>query len=121
MKDAQPPKIISRSRVSPISAARLTIEFERVFGEGIEFVKGCRTSFLFFLDNKYLRPLHAHVLISRSFNWTFVSPPANYCPTVGVGTYTAIPNDYLPVDENGDYRGIATSDLAIVLADEAEQ
>ena len=31
----------------------LIVEFERVFGEGIEFVKGCRTSFLFFLDNKY--------------------------------------------------------------------
>ena len=56
----------------------------------------------------------------RSFNWTFLSPPANYCPTIGVGTYTAIPNDFLPIDEKGNYRGIATSDLAIALADEAE-
>ena len=56
----------------------------------------------------------------RSFNWTFLSPPANYCPTVGVGKYTPIPNDYLPVDEQGNYRGIATSYLAIALVDEAE-
>jgi putative NADH-flavin reductase len=59
-------------------------------------------------------------LTNRSFNWTFVSPPANYCPSVGTGKYVAVPNDYLPVDQNGDYRGIATSDLAIALADEAE-
>ena len=37
-----------------------------------------------------------------------------------MGKYTAVPNDYLPVDEKGDYLGIATSDLAIALADEAE-
>jgi hypothetical protein len=31
-----------------------------------------------------------------------------------------VPNDNLPIDEKGEYRGIATSDLAIALADEAE-
>lgn len=70
------------------------------------------------MDNKY-GPVVDN-LLTRSFNWTFVSPPANYCPSIGTGKYTAIPNDYLPVDENGDYLGIATSDLAIALADEAE-
>jgi len=36
-----------------VSWQYLIVEFERVFGEAIEFVKGCRTTFLFFLDNKY--------------------------------------------------------------------
>jgi hypothetical protein len=27
--------------------------FEEKYGQGIEFVKGCRTAFLFFLDNKF--------------------------------------------------------------------
>jgi hypothetical protein len=39
-------------KCSSFCEIRLTIDFEEKYGQGIEFVKGCRTSFLFFLDNK---------------------------------------------------------------------
>ncbi|KAK9475480.1 uncharacterized protein V1510DRAFT_409326 [Dipodascopsis tothii] len=74
-----------------------------------DFIRACRTSFMFFEGN-------------RSFDWTFISPPAMYCPGKRTGSYIAHSSGFLPEPKNADdlLPGIAASDLAIAIADEAE-
>ncbi|KAH7013870.1 hypothetical protein EDB80DRAFT_710994 [Ilyonectria destructans] len=84
--------------------------------KALTFVTACRTSFMFFNGN-------------TSFPWTFVSPPALYRSGKRTGSYETI-YDELPVKppsssgdaENLDGRlhGITAADLAIAIADEAE-
>jgi putative NADH-flavin reductase len=80
----------------------------------LEFITGCRTSFMFFDGN-------------TSFRWSFVSPPALYRPGKRTGKYD-VRFDKLPLkgDEEdptnlgGRLHGISAADLAIAIADEAE-
>ncbi|KAK4939820.1 hypothetical protein LTR10_019993 [Elasticomyces elasticus] len=77
-------------------------------------ITACRTCFLFFDGNS-------------SFDWTFLSPPAAYRSGTRTGKYEAM-LDYVPLkgdpksskDLEGRFRGISTWDLAVAVADEAE-
>ncbi|KAL3426707.1 nad-dependent epimerase dehydratase [Phlyctema vagabunda] len=81
----------------------------------LQFITGCRTSFMFFDGN-------------TSFRWTFVSPSALYRPGKRTGKYE-VRFDYLALkgDENdptnldGRLHGISAADLAVAIADEAEE
>ncbi|KAK9329153.1 hypothetical protein V1520DRAFT_344193 [Lipomyces starkeyi] len=75
-----------------------------------DFVRACCTSYLFYDGNE-------------SFDWTFISPPAMYCPGKRTGEYDVHMQDSLPLPaEEGDVLpGISASDMAIVIADEAER
>lgn len=97
--------------------AKTIAEYEsyvRSNDKALEFITACRTSFMFFDGN-------------TAFSWTFVSPPALYRPGRRTGVYH-IRFDTLPVkgDEkdpenlDGRLHGISASDLAIAIADEAE-
>ena len=89
-------------------------KYVRTNDKALAFITGCRTSFMFFDGN-------------TSFRWTFVSPSALYRPGKRTGTYH-IRFDELPLkgDENdptnleGRLHGITAADLAIAIADEAE-
>ena len=79
------------------------------------FITACRTSLMFFDGN-------------TSFRWTFVSPSALYRPGARTGRYEVI-MDELPVKQDnssvnpgfdGRLHGISAADLAIAIADEAE-
>lgn len=77
-------------------------------------ITACRTTFLFFDGNS-------------SFNWTFLSPPAGYRTGRRTGKYESM-LDYVPLkgdfssssDLEGRLRGVSTWDLAVAVADEAE-
>lgn len=81
----------------------------------LEFITGCRTSFMFFDGN-------------TSFRWSFVSPSALYRPGKRSGKYEVC-FDELPLKGDksdaanlgGRLHGISAADLAIAIADEAEQ
>ncbi|KAK9355586.1 hypothetical protein V1523DRAFT_404594 [Lipomyces doorenjongii] len=75
-----------------------------------DFVRACCTSYLFYDGNEL-------------FDWTFISPPAMYCPGKRTGEYDVHMQDSLPLPaEEGDLLpGISASDMAIVIADEAER
>ena len=81
----------------------------------LAFVTACRTSFMFFDGN-------------TSFRWTFVSPSALYRPGLRTGRYHVV-FDELPLkgdasdskNLDGRLHGISAADLAIAIADEAEQ
>ncbi len=82
--------------------------------KALAFITGCRTSFMFFDGN-------------TAFRWTFVSPSALYRPGRRTGTYN-VRFDVLPLkgdeddpmDLEGRLHGISAADLAIAIADEAE-
>ncbi len=100
-------------------AARSIIEdyenYVRNNDRALAFITGCRASFMFFDGN-------------TSFRWTFVSPSALYRPGSRTGQYR-VRFDELPLkgDENdptnldGRLHGISAADLAMAIADEAEQ
>lgn len=79
------------------------------------FITACRTSFMFFDGN-------------TSFRWTFVSPSALYRPGRRTGQYE-VGFDELPLkgdqddptNLDGRLHGISAADLAIAIAEEAEQ
>ncbi|KAF2502667.1 hypothetical protein BU16DRAFT_448877 [Lophium mytilinum] len=80
------------------------------------FVTACRTSFMFFDGN-------------TSFRWTYISPSALYRPGRRSGRYEVI-LDEIPLksavkdnasDLEGRLHGITAADLAIAIADEAEE
>lgn len=81
------------------------------------FVTACRTSFMFFDGN-------------TSFRWTFVSPSALYRPGARTGEYKTI-LDEIPLksvkpgrdaaDMEDRLHGVSAADLAVAIADEAEQ
>ena len=87
----------------------------RTNDEALAFVTGCRTSFMFFDGN-------------TSFRWTSVSPRALYRLGKRTGQYE-IRCDELPwkrdIDDptnlDGRLHGISAADLAIAIADKAEQ
>ncbi|KAF2815574.1 uncharacterized protein BDZ99DRAFT_435993 [Mytilinidion resinicola] len=80
------------------------------------FVTACRTSFMFFDGN-------------TSFRWTYISPPALYRPGPRSGRYEVIFDEIPlksaakddPSDLEGRLHGITAADLAIAIADEAEE
>lgn len=80
------------------------------------FVTACRTSFMFFDGN-------------TSFRWTFISPSALYRPGARSGKYEVIFDEIPlkskveddPLDLESRLHGITAADLAIAIADEAEQ
>ena len=81
------------------------------------FVTACRTSFMFFDGN-------------TSFRWTYVSPSALYRPGKRTGKYEVIFDEIplKPAQAGGDpeslegrLTGISAADLAIAVADEAEE
>lgn len=82
--------------------------------DALIFVTACRTSFMFFDGN-------------TSFRWTFVSPSALYRPGKRTGQYQ-VWYDRLPVkgdisdptNLDGRLLGISAADLAVAIADEAE-
>lgn len=90
-------------------------DYVRKNDKALIFITACRTSFMFFDGN-------------TSFRWTFVSPSALYRPGKRTGEYT-VHFDELPLkgDQNdptnldGRLHGISAADLAIAIADEAEQ
>ena len=83
----------------------------------LTFVTACRTSYMFFDGN-------------TSFRWTFVSPSALYRPGKRTGHYGVV-FDEVPLKGEKDagsskslegrLHGITAADLAIAIADEAEQ
>lgn len=81
----------------------------------LAFITGCRTSFMFFDGN-------------TSFRWTFISPSALYRPGRRTGHYEVL-YDQLPLkgdqgdptNLDGRLHGISAADLAIAIADEAEE
>lgn len=83
--------------------------------KALQFITGCRTSFMFFDGN-------------TSFRWTFVSPSSLYRPGKRTGHYQ-VSFDTQPLkgdmksskDLDGRLHGISASDLAIAIADEIER
>ncbi|GAB7349164.1 hypothetical protein MBLNU459_g8101t1 [Dothideomycetes sp. NU459] len=90
-------------------------DYVRNNDKALAFITGCRTSFMFFDGN-------------TSFRWTFVSPSALYRPGKRTGHYEVL-FDKLPLkgdsdnpnDLDGRLHGISAADLAIAIADEAEE
>jgi putative NADH-flavin reductase len=113
-----------RNARAAIAAGKATADTHKVIEEyeeqvkkndrALQFVTGCRTSFMFFDGN-------------TSFRWTFVSPSALYRPGKRTGEYR-VRYDYIALkgDENdptnldGRLTGISAADLAVAIADEAE-
>lgn len=84
--------------------------------EGLSFVRAARASFMFFDGN-------------TSFKWSYASPPPGYRPGRRTGKYETS-EDYLPLDPkmdqgvedlDGKMLEITTGDMAVSIADEAEQ
>ena len=111
-------RIAQRDGSESIESQKVIDDYEnyvRSNDRALEFITGCRTSFMFFDGN-------------TSFRWTFVSPSALYRPGKRSGSYE-IRFDELPLkgDEqdptnlDGRLHGISAADLAIAIADEAER
>lgn len=93
-----------------------------------DYIKACRTSYMYFDDRKYVSSIWFTIVkssanvIERTFDWTFISPSAMYCPGKRTGEYIAHYNEYLPepVVKGEILPGISAADFAIAIADEAE-
>lgn len=117
---------LRRYRIARLAqrAGRETVETQTIIKDyegyvqrsdrALEFVTGCRTSFMFFDGN-------------TSFRWSFVSPSALYRPGKRTGSYDVcfdeIPlkgDQHDPTNLGGRLHGISAADLAIAISDEAE-
>lgn len=108
---------LAEGKSIPESTAAIE-EYERSVrtkDQASDFIKACRTSFLFFDGNE-------------SFHWTFVSPSALYRPGKRTGQYKIVLDD-LPLKDipsrssnplDGRLLGISCADLAVAIADEIE-
>ena len=106
-------------------AGKATKETEKVIDDyesyvrsndkALQFITGCRTSFMFFDGN-------------TSFRWTFISPSSLYRPGKRTGTYQVtvdvqpLKGDMTSSSElDGRLHGISAADLALAIADEIEK
>ena len=84
--------------------------------DSLTFVRAGRTTFMFFDGN-------------TSFRWSYASPPPMYRPGMRTGTYEIV-QDMLPLRDIGDRKGsadlegkllgITVADMAVAIADDAE-
>lgn len=110
-------RLAARRGASTAETQRAVDEYEAALRQNdraSDFIKGARTSFMFFDGN-------------QSFRWTYASPSPLYRPGKRTGEYK-VSIDYVPLKEiapkenplEDRLTGITASDFCIALADEAE-
>ncbi|GKZ47905.1 hypothetical protein AbraIFM66951_011483 [Aspergillus brasiliensis] len=75
--------------------------------ESLTMPHACRSALYYFEDDE-------------TFDWSFLSPPWFYRDGPRTGEYGTT-KDYQPADEAGRFLGISNADIAVALADEAEE
>ncbi|MFV0643584.1 MAG: hypothetical protein ACK5NN_03655 [Sphingomonadaceae bacterium] len=87
-------------------ANEVALGFIEEVGTSHQLAQGCRVAWEIFIDD-------------RSFAWSFVSPPWFLMNGPRTGTYETVV-DQLPL-KDGTPAGISVADMAVAVADEAEQ